>query len=235
MVIHTVQSDQVIKEATEALNSLFLKQKGKNFLFMVSGGSALSLLEHIDTSYFGVHSTVCVLDERYSTDSRINNMAQLKKTNFYKSIKEKGSNFIDTEIHHGEIIEDVAKRFEESLRAWIDKTHGNIIASVGVGPDAHTSGIMPFPENAKYFDDTFNNEKCWVVSYDAKEKNQYNLRITTTLPFLRKIDSAVIYITGENKKPALQKLVTESGSLAESPCRIWREVPGATVYTDIKI
>ncbi|MHB1163157.1 MAG: 6-phosphogluconolactonase [Minisyncoccota bacterium] len=235
MNVRTLPSTMVAKAAAQALNASLAAQQGKEFLFLSSGGSSLSLLEYLDPRHFGPHSTIGVLDERYSADPTINNLALLEQTGFYKKVQAAGAHFIDTKVRPGESIESVATRFEKSLRDWAGRTGGTILASVGVGPDAHTSGIMPYPEDPHHFDTLFNDEAHWVAAYDAHDKNPHRLRITTTFPFLRKIDSAIIFIVGENKRPALKKMLAGTGTLSESPCRIWREVAGAEVYTDQKL
>lgn len=232
MNINTLPSDTVAKATTKALNSLFEAQQGKDVLFLTSGGSWLTILNDIDSTLFGPRSTIGVIDERYSTNPTINNFAQLEKTEFYKKTKERGAHCIDTKIYPGESTEDVAARFEKELREWEEKTHGTIIVAAGIGPDAHTAGIMPYPERTVFFERTFNDEVHWAVAYDAHNKTPHRMRITTTLPFLRKVHSVIIFAVGENKKQALKKCVAENGTLSETPCRIWREIPDATLYTD---
>jgi len=237
MDLKTFSKETIVAEASKALNDLFSEQKqqGKDFLFLSSGGSSLSLLDGLDSANFGLNSTIGVLDERYSLDPNVNNLAQLQKSKFYQDIIKKGARVIDTTVHDGESPKDLAVRFEKQLKDWVDCTHGVIIASVGVGPDAHTSGIMPYPENKKFFDEKFNDKSHWVTEYDAEDKNPHRMRVTTTFPFLKKIDHAVIFISGESKKEALKKLLAEEGSLYESPCRIWRGMPEANmvqVFTD---
>ena len=235
MNLKVFSKETIVKEASKALNELFSAQKGKEFLFLSSGGSSLSLLDGLDPENFGPNSTIGVLDERYSTDSSINNLAQLQKSKFYQDVISRGSRVIDTAVLGGESIQDFANRFEKQLKDWADRTHGVIIASVGVGPDAHTSGIMPYPENKKFFDEKFNDARHWVTDYDAEGKNPHRMRVTSTFPFLKKIDHAVIFISGESKKEALRKLMAEEGSLYESPCRIWRDTPSTDkvqIFTD---
>ncbi len=224
----------VTKAAANALNASFAAQRGKEFLFLSSGGSSLALLEYLDVQYFGPGSTIGVLDERYSADPTVNTMAQLVRTSFYKKVRSAGAHFIDTEIKANESIESVAARFEKSLRDWVKRTQGTIVASAGLGQDAHTSGIMPYPEDPRHFDALF-NEDHWITAYDARDKNPYPLRVTTTLPFLRRITAAVIFAVGENKKQALRRLLSDEGTLHESPCRIWREITETHVYTDQEV
>ena len=162
-------------------------------------------------------------------------MAQLESTDFYKRVQKNHAQFIDTKIQGGEPIEEMASRFEHALRDWAARTNGVIIATVGVGSDAHTSGILPCPEDAKFFSESFNDGTHWVAAYDAHEKSAHPMRVTTTLPFLRKINFPVVFMVGEEKKSAFKKMLSENGTLSESPCRIWNEVPATALYTNLHI
>ena len=150
MNVNVFSTETVAREAASALDKFFSEQKGSEFLFLSSGGSSLEILRHIDVSNFGPQSTIGVLDERYSQDPSINNLAQLAATDFFKAAIERGSQFIDTIVRPGESAEDLATRFENQLKDWKNKTDGTIIASVGIGSDGHTSGIMPYPENRTF-------------------------------------------------------------------------------------
>ena len=233
ITIITSAKRYIAVETSHALNQLLKKQSQQAFLFLVSGGSSLALLEHINPSFFGPHSTVCVLDERYSDDPNVNNMRQLEISTFFDAVQLNGTHFINTKTNPDESIDSVCARFEHGLRTWVANTNGTIIAVAGIGQDAHTAGIMPYPEDRRFFEETFNNNNHWVSSYDTGSKNKFRMRITTTIPFLRLIDHPVIYVQGEDKRNALDKMLSEQGTLYESPCRIWREIRNAHLYTDI--
>ncbi len=232
MNVHVLPSGEVALAAAQALIVRFAVLREKEFLFLSSGGSSLALLEHLDAGPFGPHSTIGVLDERYSSDPSINNTAQLAATDFVIRARERGAHCIDTTVHPGETIEQLAERFELALREWMERTQGVIIASVGVGSDAHTSGVMPYPEDPAFFEETFNDDARWVVAYDAGNKNPLRQRITTTLPFLRRIQHPILFVVGESKRSAIAAMLAAEGVLNEHPCRIWREVPSAELYTD---
>jgi 6-phosphogluconolactonase/glucosamine-6-phosphate isomerase/deaminase len=222
--------------AVDKLNS-FIKsssESGKNVLLLLSGGSSLELLDRIETGYLNRNFTISVLDERYSRESDENNFAQIAKTEFYGKSQKRNCRFIDTRIMDGETQKMLAERFNSELKGWFDNNpDSTVIATVGVGPDGHTSGIMPFPEDPKKFKELFDNEGVFAVGYDATGKNPYANRVTTTFPLLRRVNNGVIYATGENKKDALAKLLSPSGSLAETPSRIWVENKGEIyLFTD---
>jgi 6-phosphogluconolactonase/glucosamine-6-phosphate isomerase/deaminase len=224
----------VARETSEVLNG-FLK-KNQSTLFFVSGGSAFDVLEKIDEKVLHKNLAVAMVDERFSADEKINNFLQLKQTEFFKKLIMAGGLFFDSTPVKGESIASLTQRFNSFLHTW-KRLHpdGTVIALLGMGEDGHTAGIMPFPENKKLFGHLFQEEE-WVVGYDAKDKNQYSLRITTTLTFLKEeVDIAIAYVKGENKKEALNRVLAEEGELAEAPARIWREMKGVEIYTDILV
>ena len=224
---------------TQELNSSLkeVHKDNKPFLLLVSGGSAFDLFPDISLDNFGSLATVGVLDERYSTDPKENNMAQFMQTTFYAALKAKNVQFIDTTVQGEETGEEHAKRFDRSLSDWKkNNPDGVIFAIVGIGPDAHTSGILPFPENPSLFSKLFENPDALVVHYDADGKNPYRYRSTTTNIFLRNyIDYAFVYAVGVNKKDALTRLAAKEGSLAETPARILREMKSVALFTDVSL
>jgi 6-phosphogluconolactonase/glucosamine-6-phosphate isomerase/deaminase len=202
-------------------------------LLLLSGGSSFAILDFIDTSLLGPETFISMSDERYSNDSKVNNFLLLKDTTFYKRTKENGCEFIDTSIYNGETIEELASRFETSLRKWLEENpKGKVFATMGMGPDGHTCGIMPYPENHILFDSQFNSAN-FVVGYDAKDKNEFPLRITVTIAMIKKIDEAVMYVSGENKGAHLKRVLEDAGTLAETPARIWKEIKNVEIFTDI--
>lgn len=209
--------------------------KKQQVLLLVSGGSAFDLFASIAVSLIDQNVTIGVLDERYSTDPKENNFAQFQQTDFYQAVKDQGAKFIDTTVQDGESHEAHAMRFQKALFDWkASHPDGVIIATVGIGPDGHTSGILPFPENPSLFSELFETPQKLVAAYDADGKNPYRYRSTTTNIFLREyIDHAFVYAVGENKRDALGRVVAESGDLPTTPARVLREMKDVQVFTDI--
>lgn len=228
--------ESLTKAAANALNQAILDTGEEAVLLLLSGGSSLALLGSINTQSLGGRVIIAPLDERYSANPNENNMAQIAESEFYSKAMSAGSHFIDTRIKDGESREELAKRFNDSLREWMNENpSGNIIATIGIGPDGHISGVMPFPEDHGGFNENFNdgNSEKLVVGYDAGDKNQFPQRVTTTLNLLRKIDTAIVYAVGENKREAVKKVLADNGDLATSPARILREIEGKVLlFTD---
>lgn len=210
-IVRCNSKEEAQKRARGALNTL-LSNTQAPILFLSSGGSALELLEGLSIRK---NITISFLDERCSADPAINNFSQVTSR-----LGER--NYINM------------KRFGKELRTWKERNPtGEIVITQGMGQDGHTAGIMPYPENRKLFKEMFENREHWVVGYDAKEKSDYPLRVTVTMPFLRMADYSIAYIVGEKKREALGRLLKEQGTLAQTPARIMREMKNVKIFTDI--
>ena len=224
-----------MRGAIKELN-VCLKLVQKNpVLLMVSGGSALELLDGIEMRNVGKHITITTLDERVSEDPAVNNFSQIVETEFYKKAERKGIDYIDTRVHRNMSLRRFAKKFERGLRAWRKKhPKGKIMCTQGIGEDGHTAGILPYPKNPKRFQRLFEKQNQWVVGYNAtKGKSEYVKRVTVTLPFLRKeVDWSVAYATGSRKRKAVRLVGAKRGSLAKTPARILREMKNITLFVD---
>ena len=236
--IYIDETKNTISNASDRLN-LELEKFCKNnipVLLLVSGGSALKLLNNINTRILGSYITFGVLDERYSEDPKINNFCQIMETDFYNNSINAGVNFIDTRINNNESHDFLAKRFEDEIKKWrSDNPKGLIVITQGIGPDGHTSGILPFPEEKYFFNNTFNDKNKSVVAYDATGKNQYTLRVTTTLSFLRDVDVSIVFVCGVDKTDALRKTLSSDGDIASTPARIVNEMKEVFLFTDIRL
>ena len=104
-----------------------------------------------------------------------------------------------------------------------------------MGPDGYTAGIMPYPKNEYLFNKQFEDENKWVVSYDAGKKNQYPLRVTTTIPFLKLIDISVMYVVGKEKADVLKKVLSDDIPHNIFPATVIKEMKKVFLFTDIVI
>jgi len=234
-IFQNADASLVKKSASQCLEKILIENSGKKILLLLSGGSALSLLS-FNTKCLGNHLTIGVLDERYSTDPKINNFQQLSATPFFTEAEKRGCKFMVTKVKDNESIQDLALRFEKELRLWKkNNPKGLVIITQGMGPDGHTSGIMPYPENKNLFDKQFENNDKWVVGYDAVNKNQYPLRVTITIPFLKLVDISIIYISGKEKAGVLNKILSEKIPQNIFPITIIKEMKKTFLFTDITI
>lgn len=236
-IIHARDADEAARKAGERLSQSLAGREEKPTLLLLSGGSSFRLLEAVDADAPEPHLTIAMLDDRASADPGVNTFAQFAATDFYAAAHARGAAFFDTRLVPGEGVRELAERYNNALLSWIaDNSHGTVIAIIGFGPDGHTAGIMPFPEDPQKFAALFENSSRWAVGYDAGAKSRYPLRVTVNLPFLReKVDEAIAYATGDGKRAALARVLAEDGALAETPARILREMKKVVLYTDIPL
>lgn len=219
--------------AGEALTQLLTDYRKAPILILLSGGSALAMLDYIGSGSLGENLTISVLDERMSEDSAINNFAQLQKTDFYKTAFDAGCSFFGTLPRPGESPQALQKRWEHNLRAWhTENPSGKIFATLGMGQDGHTAGIFPFAEDAKKFKQLFQVDN-WTAAYQALGKSRYSQRVTATLSFFALIDHAIAFVCGAEKQARLKQVLAKQGKINELPALGWREIKKVEVYTDI--
>ncbi len=228
-------SEEAAATAGKTLNNLLNENKNLPILLMLSGGSALNILDYISASSLSNKFTISVLDERFCQDAGINNFLQLQKQNFYQQALSMEVNFIGTLPRNNENMEDMRVRWELALTNWMQNNPtGKILAIFGMGADGHTAGIFPYTENPVFFENQFENHHL-VTAYEATGKHKYSSRLTTTFPFFKKIDSAILYACGKEKKAVLEKLVKGTAQPHELPALGIYKAKNLEIFTDIKL
>lgn len=232
---HFEQKSEAKIAAITALSQKLSENKDEDILFLFSGGSSLEILpEEINDEIFS-KLTIAVLDERFSSAPENNNFLQFKETNFYSKAYSKGSKFFESVPSDKSSLDEFAMSFAEFLTSWtVQYPSGKIFATVGMGADGHTAGIMPYPEDPTMFNMLFGDPAFWVRGYDAGNKTKIGKRVTTTNVFLKtKIDFAVAYVVGEEKKDAFSSLLSAKSNIHEIPARVWYNMKEIEVFTDI--
>lgn len=231
---YQANTQTLLQEAGGLISSLWRDNSQRPVLFLTSAGSALQILEYVDTSSLPPNLTLGVIDERYSDDPSSSNFVALSRTAFFKKIAARKIVAIDSRPKREESVEVLAQRIESILRQWKkSNAHGLTLATLGIGEDGHIAGIMPYPENPEWFESIFADPERFVVGYDATGKNPFPLRVTVTLSFLRnQVDAAIVYVVGKRKEWALD-LSVSAKSTARIPASIVQEMARVMILTDI--
>lgn len=229
-------SENPAEMAGNEISEILKDMDGKPVLFAIAGGSSLKVLEYIDEKFLGANITVVVTDERVSQELDENNFTSLQATHFYNKLINHDAYCISTELFSGEKSGDLKKRYGQGVENWIKEfPDGVIVALLGIGEDGHTAGLIQGVYSREEFKQRFDG-KTLIEELDAKEKNKFRHRITTTFNFLRNhVDFAVFYAEGESKRKAIEKIKSKNGDIYETPARIMLEMKKAKIFTNIRI
>jgi 6-phosphogluconolactonase/glucosamine-6-phosphate isomerase/deaminase len=92
----------------------------------------------------------------------------------------------------------------------------------GMGPDGHTAGIKP------------HSPAVWSPNLVADFVADDFERITITPAAIKKLDAAVVQISGQNKVEQLNNLLDCDLTLDNQPAQILKAIPNLTIFSDIK-
>ena len=233
-IYSNINTKSVTRKAGVRLTEMLHKIKGA-ILLLLSGGSSFDILNHVDVSVIDARVTLGLLDERYTSDVSKTNMLSLLRSPFFISALRNGANLIDPTTGYKESIKDVADRLDRSYKKWIiEYKNGSIICTAGIGQDGHTAGIFPLPGNENGFRNLFINTNNLVIGYSAPGPSQASDRVSSTIPFLKKATSVILYAIGVDKRSALERLCDTRGKIEDTPARVYRELDSSRVclFTD---
>ena len=192
------------------------KIKNGKVLLALPGGSSIEvgvkIFEILSTQ--DLHNlTVMLTDERYGKVGH-------PDSNFFQ-LEEKGFNPGNSRtipVLTGGDMESETKRFGENLKNELEKADYKI-GLFGIGADGHTAGMLP-GSGAVTSED-------YAIGYNTETFS----RITMTAKAIEKLDEAVVYAVGEEKRPVIESL-KENIDIIKQPAQILKKVPLLTIFTD---
>ena len=228
MEIHTTTDPA--KKIGDRVTAIINEHDGDVLCFL-SGGSGMSVVEHIQPIYKGECRTIFMMgDERVSRVPSANNYLQLTKRYAGFRILD---HTIDTSIKPDERSSEFSVRMSTEIEKIISETKNvKIISVLGIGTDGHIAGIFPLERGA--FQDTYQHEQTYVP---VRMKGlEFNFRASLTPSFiLHKVSEIFVYAAGANKTDILYLLLGEDKSTHERPAELIKQHINAHVYTDQQI
>jgi len=218
-------------EAGTYISQKVASQSDKNILLLLSGGSALALINHIDVSQFGPHVTLGLTDDRFTTDARGNTFALIQKSSFYAQLRDAGVHFINSYPKEEEGHGAYAMRIKEDVERFIlNNPTGYTIGVFGIGEDGHTASIFPHAE--KDFNLLYKTEDFIVPV--VRSDNEFPLRITVTPLFIENnLDDVVLFAVGSNKcDNILNYMYNHTFADYQIPALIPASHPQSILFTD---
>jgi 6-phosphogluconolactonase len=198
-------------------------RKGERVLWLVSGGSAIKVAVAASTKLNNTNPNleklaISLTDERYvPAGHHDSNWQQLLDAGFSADgatlypLLNQASDQINTANYYDKLLRD--KIHEADYR----------IGLFGMGPDGHIAALFPhFPE--------LNEDQDYAVSLNNSPKPPPN-RMTMTIPAIKKLDEAVLFTQGEEKRPQLEKL-GQRISINEQPAQALKLASKLTIFND---
>ena len=216
MLITLVKSDTttpVVTYLTDVLSKHL--SSSESVLWLLSGGSAVpvavAVAGRLNPSLLP-SLTITLIDERYGPVGHKDSNWQALMTAGLTS----GANLLP--VLTGASLASTVTRWSKELDHALEAASFRI-GLLGIGPDGHTSGILPNSSAV-----TANGI---VYAYEGGGFE----RITTTFETIKRLDEAVVYAIGESKRPVLERL-NEDIPLAEQPAQILKQLPKTTIFND---
>jgi 6-phosphogluconolactonase/glucosamine-6-phosphate isomerase/deaminase len=218
MIFRQISSyEQVVQYLYETMQNRL--GRGQKILWLVPGGSAMQIAVETaeqlrDTKNL---SNLCITltDERYGPPGH--------KDSNWRQLADKGFVLERARLQpvlSGKDLETTAKEYSDFLNSQL-KYCDYSIALAGLGADGHIFGIKPGSHAISSGED--------VIGY---KWNDYT-RITPTANLLERLDEILIYATGEEKWPQLDKLKTDQ-SVNEQPAQILKQLKNVIIFNDHK-
>lgn len=221
---------------------------GKKTLWLIPGGSNIPIsvcaMDIIKESVIGKPKVmsnlyITLTDERFGPVGHADsNWTQLEKAGFdfsYLSLSAPYSYGVNAEpVLLANPGGDKTLDLEETVKSWEKRvvklfdSADIIIGQFGIGADGHIAGILPGSPAVSC--------KSMVCGYTSPKFT----RITLTFPALRRVNSAYAFAFGEEKRPALEKLMKVSkdakdAMLAQIPAGILKlkSLNKSYLYSDV--
>ena len=191
----------------------------KKTMLYLSGGSLEGLYEQVAKAETLEPGAVGLIDERFGKPMHAtSNELMIRKTGLLRYLEIRDIPFYPV-LQSGKDREAVAQAYDEKVRS-LQAVYQQHVGLIGIGPDGHISSIIP---NRKEFHNPWfdADHKHLLVSEFNDPRSKYKERVGMTFLGLSMLDLLLVFVFGDNKKEALEK-VFEDGSETEIPARFFK-------------
>lgn len=192
-------------------------EEGKRVLWLISGGSNIPISVQVMKELpakLTRHLTILPIDERYGPEGhKDSNIKQLYDAGFDPK------HALVFAPLDGSPLETTMSNYEKALTVALGNADV-VIAQIGMGIDGHIAGILPNSPALK--------AETLVTSYQGPDF----MRLTLTLPALRRINQVYLFAYGRPKRAALDRLCDGDYPIDDQPAQVLRELREVTIYND---
>ena len=212
---HDVVANYIASKIVNHLSS------GEQVVWFVSGGSNIGLAKEIrsslDLGTFKGKLHICLVDERFGTIGHSDsNWQQLLDVGFDTSYCQ-----VYPIINNKNNATDTVKEYNDTINNLLSQGY-YCIGQLGLGPDGHTSGLLP------------NNPLMNSTDYYGYYLCPDYQRITSTPKLICMLDEIVLFASGQAKAQALRSMLSE-GPIDKIPARLLKNSKSLKIFTDIKV
>lgn len=212
-VLKTDDASRAGKTIAQDINARLAK--GEKVLWLVAGGSALKVAQAAGTHMIpNENLEISLTDERYGKVGFADSNE--------KQLRDLGFTLPMYSILHDVEVEETALSYDAWLRSIV--TSHTVVGLYGMGPDGHIAGILPKSLSAYA-------EKGLAVEYVAALYH----RITTTKAVFDLVDTAYLWIQGEDKQEAYTSLFGADLDEAEQPAQIVKRARRVILFSSLKM
>jgi 6-phosphogluconolactonase len=214
--------------ALDGKSSVFLLLSAGSWVKIYS--SMVPILPTLDMTKL----TFGLVDERCVPKGHVDsNEQQISETKLIRKFVDHGATFIPT-IQDIQIDPSINAESIDSLFKQILSKKIHFILTLGLGSDGHTAGILP-SSTPNVFSSRFNDQKLFVYYQTIPEdtSNPHRKRFTISPTCIEKADEIIIFASGTEKKPIIDRLAHSADPIHAFPAGILRAITDkVTIYTD---
>lgn len=223
IVSNVVDSNAGITVAKDLLYAIV----DKRTVLYLSGGSMQSLYEQFAKEEQIIPGAVGLIDERFGEPMHSNsNEKMISETRFLKYLTFRDIPFYPI-LQQGKKREEAAAAYDEKVRS-LHSTFQQHIGLLGIGPDGHTSSIIPNRSGSTdgsikgFHNPWFDADHQHLLVSDFNDpESHYKERIGMTFLGLSMLDLIIILAFGDSKQSMFDIMFTE-GKEEDIPARFFK-------------
>jgi 6-phosphogluconolactonase/glucosamine-6-phosphate isomerase/deaminase len=215
----TVCNVQDKTSGVELIKELLYDMVDRKTMVYLSGGSMQTLYEQLAKEERLIPGAVGLIDERFGEPMHLaSNEKMITETRIFKYLTFRDIPFYPI-LQKGKNREEVAAAYDEKVRS-LHTTFQKHIGILGIGPDGHTSSVIP--NRPDFHDPWFDPERQHLLVSEFNDPNShYKERVGMTFLGLSMLDVLIIAAFGDSKQPMFEAMFSD-GSEEDIPARFFK-------------